>query len=410
MNRDILSFLRSASIVAVAAAVALLISSCGSRSFQVRGNTGEDIQAAIDKASARGGGKVVVPAGEYRVGSIRLRSNIELHLEEGALLLGSDRSEDYFSFPEEICSLRPEKSSKVLLYAYDEKNIAVTGEGIIDGQGPAFFDGTVVNGYYPKPPVERPRMVQLVRCEGVRFEGVTFKDSPCWTMLVRLCKDIEVKGISIVADQKMINNDGIDFDGCSHVRVSDSRFKTCDDCIVLRAMREYPEQNVVCEDIVVENCKLDSRCQTVRLGCPSDDTIRDALFKDIEAVGNNGIYADFPKRYLDSGDEGYMDLSNIVFDNYKGSFTGSAVQIVSEQGIKTRRVDGIVFRNFDVKSAGSLRFIGNPGYEIGSVLLENFNAEVNDSAEPLIVRGCDSLVFKNVRINGRLLSDGQMGL
>ena len=121
---DILSFLRSASFVAVAAAVAL-ISSCGSRSFSVSGNTGEDIQAVIDKASARGGGKVVVPAGEYRVGSIRLRSNIELHLEEGALLLGSDRSEDYFSFPEEICSLRPEKSSKVLLYAYEDRKSVV---------------------------------------------------------------------------------------------------------------------------------------------------------------------------------------------------------------------------------------------------------------------------------------------
>ena len=400
-----LSFPRWAACLVVAIIVTHL-PSCESRSFKVRGSTGNDIQTTIDKASARGGGKVIVPAGTYRVGSIRLWSEVELHLEKGAHLLGSDKSDDYFSFPKEICSIRPEKSSKVLLYAYDARNIAVTGEGTIDGQGPAFFDTTQHRSYYPKPPVERPRMVQFVRCEGVRLEGITFKDSPCWTMLLRLCKDIEVKGISIIADQKMINNDGIDFDGCSHVRVSDSRFKTCDDCIVLRAMREYPEQMVVCEDIVVNNCKLDSRCQTVRLGCPSDDTIRDALFQDIEAVGNNGIYADFPKRYLSKGDEGYMDLSNIVFDNYKGSFSGSAVQIVSEPGIKTRRVDGIVFRNFDVKSARPLRFIGNPGYEIGGVLLENFHAEVEKAGDPFIVSGCNGLVFKDVVLNGQACPDG----
>lgn len=388
-------------------AVVYSLSSCTSRSFIVKSYTGEDIQAAIDKVYSKGGGKVVVPPGEYRVGSIQLRSNVELHLEKGAHLIGSDKSEDYYSFPLDICSIRPEESSKVLLYAYDAHNITVSGEGIIDGQGPAFFDKKLVKGYYSKPPVERPRMVQFVRCEGIHLSGVTFKDSPCWTMLIRLCKNIEVKGISIIADQRMINNDGIDFDGCSHVRVSDSRFKTCDDCIVLRAMREYPEQKVVCEDIIVENCQLDSRCQTVRLGCPSDDIIRNATFRNIEAVGNNGIFADFPRRYLDE-DEGYMDLSNIVFDKYRGSFTGSVVQIVSEPGIKTRRVDDIVFRNFDVRSARPLRFIGNPGHEIGHVLLENFCAEVEKSGSPYIIKGCDSLIFKNVRFNGKIFPDGRV--
>lgn len=103
-----------------------------------------------------------------------------------------------------------------------------------------------------------------------------------------------------------------------------------------------------------------------------------------------------------------MDLSNIVFDNYRGSFTGSAVQIVSEPEIKTRRVDGIVFRNFDVKSSNPLRFIGNPSYEIGKVLLENFNAEIEKPGDPIIVKGCDSLIFKNVRLNGKQYPDSQV--
>ena len=385
--------------------VLAMIPSCSrTTEIRVKGHSGTDIQAAIDRAHSKGGGVVVVPEGQYEVGSIQLKSGVELHLEKGAYLLGSSKSEDYFSFPEDVCRIRPEGSSKVLVYAYDAHDITITGEGTIDGQGPLFFDrAKEKNGYYPKPPVERPRMVQFVRCEGVRLEGVTYKDSPCWTMLLRFCKNVEVDGISIEADQKMINNDGIDFDGCTHVRVRNSNFKTCDDCIVLRAMREYPGQNVVCEDIIVENCRLDSRCQTIRLGCPSDDTIRDAFFTGIEATGNNGIFADFPTRYLSKGDEGYMDIHDIAFDGYRGSFTGSALQVVSQPGVKTRRVDRLVFRNFDVSSVQPLRFVGNPGHEIGTVTLEDFKAEIKAGGDPIIVSGCNHLNLERVSINGQTI-------
>lgn len=375
----------------------------------VKGSTGRDIQSAIDQVAAQGGGRVIVPAGEYRTGSLQLKSHVDLHLEKGANLLGGAKSEDYFSFPKEICSIQPEKSSKVFLYAWDAEDIAVTGEGTIDGQGPKFFDTKAAGkwGYYPKPPVERPRMVQFVRCKGVRLQGVTFKDSPCWTMLIRLCEDVSVDGITITADQMMINNDGIDFDGCRRVRVGNSKFKTCDDCLILRAMREKgSDERVVCEDVVVSNCVLNSRCQTIRLGCPSDDTIRNAVFRDIVAEGNNGVFADFPERYLRADDEGFMDIQNITVENYTGHFTGHAVQIVSEPGVKVRKVDNFVFRNLKVKSSRPLRLIGNKGHEIGSVLFENVDFEVPGKGDPIQVKGCAGLVYKGVTANGVKQSDG----
>lgn len=375
----------------------------------VEGRTGADIQRAIDAVAAAGGGRVVVPAGDYPVGSIRLRSHVDLHLSRGSRLLGGTKSEDYDDFPDEICSIHPEKSRKVLVYAYDARNIAITGEGVIDGQGPLFFDTKNVpeGRSYAKPPVQRPRMVQFVRCTGVKLQGVTFKDSPCWTMLIRLCNDIDVAGISITADQRMINNDGIDFDGCRRVRVVDSRFKTGDDCLILRAMREKGSaERVVCEDVIVSNCVLNSWCQTIRLGCPSDDTIRNAVFTDIVAEGRNGIFADYPTRYLRPDDEGFMDISNIVIQNYSGSFRGSAVQIVSQPGVKVRNVDAFVFRNLNVKSAQPFRFIGNKGHEIKSVLLENVTAEIVGDKAPYEVRGCTGLVFRNVSFCGRKAPDG----
>lgn len=206
----------------------------------------------------------------------------------------------------------------------------------------------------------------------------------------------------------MINNDGIDIDSCRHVRVHDSRFKTCDDCLILRAMREHPGEHVVCEDVVVSNCDLDSCCQTIRLGCPSDDTIRNARFTDIRAKGQNGIFADYPERYLRPDDTGFMDISDITVDNYTGTFTGSALQIVSEPGVRVRNVDGLTFRNFTVKSALPLRFIGNSGCEIKTVCLENFVADVGEADTPYVAAGCLGLDFRNVTMNGTRCPDGRV--
>jgi len=391
------------------AALAAAFSSCDGpvRTFKVKGDSGADIQASIDRASARGGGKVVVPEGEYHVSSILLKSHVDLHLEKGALLIGSEKSDDYDSFPQDVCTINPEKSTKVLLYAFDAEDIALTGEGTIDGSGPSFFEIDPDRpGTYPKPPVERPLMVKFVRCSGVRLEDVTLKDSPCWTVMLRMCENITVNGITITADQKMINNDGIDFDGCRHAYVTNSTFKTCDDCLVLRAIKEYPEQSVICEDIMVDNCDLNSVCQTVRLGCPGDDVIRNATFTNIRAEGHNGIFADFPTRYLSKEGSGCVDISGILFDGYSGVFYGSALQIVSEPGVTTRNVDGLVFRNIDVTSRRPLRFIGNAGHEIGNVVLENVNAVVEEEGDVIEVRGCTGLEFKNVSLNGQTYPDG----
>lgn len=335
---------------------------------------GADIQKAIDAAAAAGGGRVVVAAGEHKSGSIRLRSKVELHLEKGARIVGGTKSEDYFSFPEEICAIRPERSSRVFLYAWNEHDIAITGEGTIDGQGPTFFDHNTrqFGRFWGKPPCERPRMVQLVRCRGIRLEGTTFLDSPGWTMLIRLCEDITVKRIRVQANPMIINSDGIDFDGCRHVRVMDSDFSTGDDSLILRAMREKGSTvPVVCEDVVVENCRLQSACQCIRVGCPSDDTIRNALFRNIRIAGYNGIYFENPVHYLRADDEGYLLAHNIRFENVTGNVEGSAIQIYVDPGVKLRGIRDILFKDFKVTTANPLRFVGNVHTRFARVMFEN---------------------------------------
>ena len=397
--------MKTMKLVAGAAMVAVTMSALGAanaearKDFRVEGTDAAAIQRAVDQAVAAGGGRVVVPAGTHRSGSIRLASHVELHLEDGAHIVGGARSEDYDDFPSSVCDIAPENSRKVFVYAWDATDVAITGRGTIDGQGPKFFDQTTRTwGFWSKPPHPRPRMVQFVRCSDVRLEGVTFKDSPGWTMLIRFCTDVRVDGIFVDANQMMINSDGIDFDGCRRVRVSRSRFRTGDDCLIVRSMRESASERVVSEDIVFEDCDLDSTCQTIRMGCPSDDTIRNVTIRNIRAKGHNGIFFDYPVRYLRPDDEGFMDVSNVTVDGYRGSFRGSALQIVVQPGVKLRRVADVTFRNVDVESAQPLRFVGNADSPLKNVVLSNVCAKVQ-AARPVEAVGTEPLVVRDCRFN-----------
>ena len=375
----------------------------------VAGHDGAAIQKAIDEVAAAGGGRVTVPAGVYDSGSIRLRSGVELHLEKGAILRGGTRSEDYFEFPDSVCKVKPENSARVFIYAWDVENIAITGEGLIDGRGKEFFDRFQPRGrFWPKPACPRPRMVQFVRCRNVRLEGVTFEDSPGWTMLIRLCEDVLVNRIFVNADQRIINSDGIDFDGCRRVKVTNSRFQTGDDCLILRAMREPgSDEGIVCEDVEVSDCDLDSTCQVIRMGCPSDDIIRHVRFRNIRARGNNGINFDYPVRYLRPTDEGFMDISDIVFENFSGDFMGTAIRMVTAPGVKLRQVADITFRNCKVRSMYPLDFTGNFDSPIKNVTLENCKVDVPGGA-PYVAVATEPLRFRSCKFNGKDVPDDDL--
>lgn len=338
-------------------------------------------QAAIDRASAQGGGRVTVTRGVHSCGTLYLKSNVELHLEEGAVLQGGDRSACY----DDAIPLREvhddpgavKKSSlcKAFVYAGDATNIAITGKGVIDCQGPKFFDHDTVlwERFWAKPTCPRPRMVVFVNCRGVRLEDATFRDCPAWTMWLRRCTDITVSRIRIEAEPKMINSDGIDFDCCRNVRMGDSFVSTGDDCLVLRAIRRGLPADVpaVCENVIVSNCVLSTPCQGVRIGCPSDDTIRNAVFRDIVFTGNNGIRADQQPQYLDRNDRGRIRTENILFENWKLDCFGFPFSVVAQPGVVPRDLGHMTFRNFDIRSKLPITVKGNAEAVVRDVTLDN---------------------------------------
>ena len=339
------------------------------------------IQAKIDAAAAKGGGRVTVGKGVHPCRTLYLKSGVELHLEEGAVILGGTKPEDYDdAMPLDQVYIYSNAvpatiTRKAFIFAQDAHGIAITGKGVIDNSGTAFFDHRT----WAKPThLLRPRTVIFLRCRDIRFEDTTFKDSPLWTMWLRFCENITVSRIRIEDEQRMINSDGIDFDGCRHVRVGDSYFKTGDDCVVLRAIRDERRRDVpvVTEDVVVSNCYFNTPCQGVRIGCPSDDTIRNAVFRNIEFHGANAIGSQQPRRYLTVGDNGYLKTENILFEDWTVESGLHPLQMLVGDGIVLRDFGHMTFRNFTVKSKRPFMVRGNAGTHIRDMRFENINGAV----------------------------------
>ena len=353
------------------------------RDFIPTEKTGKAIQTAINAANQAGGGRVVLEPGIYHSGTIYLKSNVELHIPAGSKILGFDNPEMYDEVNDPaLVNISPEGSRKVLLAALHAVNIAVTGQGEINGLGPKFYDTNVPAGeVFPKPPHPRPRMVQFFNCKNVKFEDVSFTDSPGWTFLLLDCEDVHVHRIRVTGCQQMVNNDGLDIISCKRVTVSDSFFRTGDDSIIVRAIRKFQNDHAVCEDVTITNCVLDSWCQGIRIGCPSDDTIRRCAFSNITFRGRgNGINIDNPVRYLTKKwkDSGFMDLRDMVFSNFFIETERSPIRISVENGVKLKYIGNMTFPNFRIRSKQTILLQGNAETAIEKIRFNEISLETSD--------------------------------
>ena len=168
------------------------------------------IQAAIDAADENGGGKVIIPKGNFVSGSIILKSNIELHLEKGAVLLGSLDPRDYTRL----------NHSMAFILADGQQNILITGPGEVNGRGRQValnadslhhsgIDPDKSYNYRRMRPNKRPKLMQLAHCKGVNIEDVTFRNAANWVLSFERCEDLTIDRVTVYSDAYW-NNDGID--------------------------------------------------------------------------------------------------------------------------------------------------------------------------------------------------------
>ena len=221
------------------------------------------IQSAIDACAAAGGGRVVVPAGHFKTGSIVLKSHVNLHLENGAVLYGSTRLEDYRKMKSDYVSLRTQTTTIQLIYAEGASHVVIDGYGTIDGRGSAFKKLS-----WNDEGITRPHLLRFINCSDVTVRGITMRNSGCWMQHYLACDRVRIEGITVI-NRNNYNNDALDLDGCHDVVVSDMMADSDDDGITLKSTSPR-----LCENITITNCVVSSHCNAIKLGTETNGGFR----------------------------------------------------------------------------------------------------------------------------------------
>ena len=243
------------------------------------------IQAAIDDA-AKNGGKVIVPAGIYLSGSLQLRSHMELHLEEGAVLRCSLREEDMLDFSKDFEDDNADTGWEggCFLYACHVKDLTISGTGKIDGQGREVFFDDDPEGAPHEGPLNvrgfRPRLSFLEDVENLCIRDVTFYDAAYWTLHLAGCRKVRIENIVIENNKRGVNSDGIDPDSCQDVIIRGCRIQTGDDSIVLKSTAPMYQKYGDCRDILINNCILTTNCSALKIGTETYGEVHDVILSD----------------------------------------------------------------------------------------------------------------------------------
>lgn len=279
------------------------------------------VQAAIDSVASAGGGTVLVPEGTYLCGSIWLRSNVELHLDEGSVIKGSPDIGDYCSA--DCC---PQNEAEIgwgdyisgghLLLGVNVRNVSLTGSGKIDGNSGAFLLDEDGKPYKSKSQIpNRPsQMVWFVDSRDISITGIELADSPYWSLFIHNSEKIRIEGCYVHTQRKAyhtFNGDGIDIDRCHDVTISNCRVDTADDCITLRASgARLLEKPMDCSGVRVADCTVSSSCNAIRIGV-GEGHIHDAVFSGIN-ISDTNVGFNIVAAYV-KGSRG-TDIDNISFN------------------------------------------------------------------------------------------------
>jgi polygalacturonase len=275
------------------------------------------IQKAVDECARTGGGTVIFPAGEYLTGPIFLKSNVHVEVLAGATLLGSTDFDRIPSIPGRWEGIDRTVYASMFT-GLDLENISITGRGVLDGRGEAWWKAfrvvTELRRKYglgerepdnpPGSPLKwgRPRMINLYRCKNVLISGLTLLNAPSWNIHPVLCDNVCIDQVTIFAPDEGPNTDGIDPDSCRNIRISNCYISVGDDCIIIKSGYRYQKQgpNIPSENIAVTNCVFGRGHGGVGIGsetaggvrnvtisnCVCDGTERGLRFKTARGRGN----------------------------------------------------------------------------------------------------------------------------
>lgn len=371
-------------------------------------NATNAFRGAIEACAAAGGGTVQVPAGEYTTGTVHLRDNVTLHLENGATLFASQQVADYV------------KDARALIYAENARNIGVTGRGTIDGLARYDYDdvrgadpeiakeqeiarkaGIAMKRYYRSRDAMNIFLFVLNDCINVQLADVSIINAPLWTVRLNDCDRVNVRGVYIYSDlEKGVNADGIDICSSKNVVISDSVITTADDAIVLKAIARNGRKANTVENVTVTNCILTSSSTALMIGTETEADIRHIVF-------SNCVIRNANKGFGINVQDGAV-VSDVIFSNLTietnrrhWNWWGDAemCKFVLKKRSDTSRlghIRDIFVDNITVKARGTTTITGHADQPLENIRLSNIRLfmDVEDARDK---RASDAIRIENVR-------------
>ena len=400
------------------------------------------LQQAIDDCSKAGGGRVVVPAGIYKIGTVILKSDVHLYLEQGATLYGSTDLKDYLPMKSDYVSLRTHTTTIQLLYADKVKNVVISGHGTIDGRGRAFQKLS-----WNDEGITRPHLLRFIQSEDITVKDITLKNSGCWMQHYLACNRLRIDGIKVF-NRNNYNNDALDIDGCHDVIVKGIMADSDDDGITLKSTSPR-----LCENVRISDCVVSSHCNAVKLGTETNGGFRNINISGIVVKPSSDQKEKFFGQWIGSSaisleivDGGVLENVNVsdvtvegtespIFirlgNRGRGYLSGGANMETIVPIDHVGRIDGVHLDNIQIRNAGTMgcSITGLPDYPVRHVSLSNISlhhkggikaaqlAEIYDSianekekaypeatmwgnlpAKGFFVRHARNVSFENVRI------------
>lgn len=362
-------------------------------------------QTAIDACADAGGGTVVVPRGEYEVGTIRLRSHVTLSLEAGATVSPARERSAYEG------EYGPD-GERPFVRAEGVENVTVTGRGVVDGRGTEFHEmDEPLRGHsgesdhhplianaphearqgedyldpsrgteeWPRAKSEfRPGPMFLFEdATNVRLEDVTLRDTPAWTISLHDCEETVVHGVTIDNHMRIPNCDGISIMDSRNVRISNCSIRSCDDSITIGAR---PDSAGPTTGVAVTNCTLSSAACAIKFGSETHGPIRDCVFENcVIRNSNRGLGI----QHRDGGDLENVLFSNIVVETglLPGPWWGKAepiyvTSVPRDEDTDLGRIRNVRFSNIVARSENGALVYAHEDADVAGVRLEDVHLEI----------------------------------
>jgi polygalacturonase len=417
--------------------------------FGARGDGKTDCTEAFRKAivacNRAGGGRVLVPAGVFSTGPIHLKSNVNLHVTRGATIKFDRDPKKYLPLVFTRWEGMELMNYSPFIYAFGQRNIGLTGEGIIDGNadcdhwwpwkgrtGCGWKKGipeqtkarALLYDYVAKAtPVNqrlfgegaylRPQFIQPYRCQNVLIEGVILRRSPMWQIHPVMCSNVIVRGVRVqreegASSQSGPNADGCNPESCNDVLIENCFFDTGDDCIAIKAGRNDDGRrlSVPSQNIIIRGCHMEDGHGGITLGSEISGGVRNVFAMDCNLSSPN---LDHGLRFKNNAMRGGL-LENINFRDITIGEVAHAALTVDfnyEEGARGKHTP--VLRNLQVQNlkSGKSRYAidlqGLNNAPIIDVRLENCTFE--NTAEPSIVKNVKGLTLRNVTVNGKEITE-----